>query len=121
MDATGSRRTRDRARQTWSAGPRQGRFARFLGSLTLSGPVTERMPSSGPAISSRRRAASFDTSRSGPQVPIGSLRQDGSPPTRPVACDRGRDHPGDVGNPRIQSLPSRGHSHEILEALDSAG
>ena len=31
MDATRSRRTRDRARQQWYARQRQRRFARFLG------------------------------------------------------------------------------------------
>jgi hypothetical protein len=31
MDATRKRRTKDRARQTWYAGCRQRRFARFLG------------------------------------------------------------------------------------------
>jgi hypothetical protein len=31
MDATRSRRTRDRARQVWYARQRQRRFARFLG------------------------------------------------------------------------------------------
>ena len=31
MDATRSRRTRDRARQAWYARHRQRRFARFLG------------------------------------------------------------------------------------------
>jgi hypothetical protein len=58
MDATKTRRTRDRARQAWH---RQWRFARFLGAFTSSGPATEQMPSSGPAFSTRRRRASFDT------------------------------------------------------------
>jgi hypothetical protein len=31
MDGTRKRRTKDRARQTWYAGCRQRRFARFLG------------------------------------------------------------------------------------------
>ena len=31
MDGTRTRRTRDRARQTWYAGHRQPRFARWLG------------------------------------------------------------------------------------------
>jgi hypothetical protein len=61
MDATRTRRTRDRARQAWYAWHRQWRFARFLGFLTASGPATERMPAPGPAISTRRRQASFDT------------------------------------------------------------
>jgi hypothetical protein len=61
QDATRTRRIRDRARQAWYAWHRQWRFARFMGVLPSSGPATERMPSSGPAISTRRRAASFDT------------------------------------------------------------
>jgi hypothetical protein len=61
MDATRTRRTRDRARQAWYARHRQWRFARFLGFLTSSGPATEQMPSSGPPNSTRRREASFDT------------------------------------------------------------
>jgi hypothetical protein len=60
MDATRTRRTRDRARQAWYAWHRQWRFARFLGFLTGSGPATEQIPSPGPAISARRREASFD-------------------------------------------------------------
>jgi hypothetical protein len=36
MDATRTRRTRDRARQAWYARYRQQRFARFLGFAVLS-------------------------------------------------------------------------------------
>jgi hypothetical protein len=61
MDATRARRTRDQARQAWYARHRQWRFARFLGFLTSSGPATEQMSSSGPAISTRHREASFVT------------------------------------------------------------
>jgi hypothetical protein len=58
MDATRTRRTRDRARQAWH---RQWRFARFLGFLTSSGPATEQWPAPGPTISTRHREASFVT------------------------------------------------------------
>ena len=61
MDATRTRRTRDPARQTWYASHRQRRFARFLGFLSLRGPDPERIPSTGPAIPTRRREASFVT------------------------------------------------------------
>jgi hypothetical protein len=60
MDATRTRRTRDRARQAWYAWHRQWRFARFLGFLNSTGPATERRPSPGPAFSTRRREASFE-------------------------------------------------------------
>jgi hypothetical protein len=62
MDGTRTRRTRDRARQAWYARHRQWRFARFLGLLASSGPVTEQRPSPVPAISTPRREASFVTS-----------------------------------------------------------
>jgi hypothetical protein len=38
LDATRTRRTRDRARQAWYARQRQQRFARFLG-FAAAGPV----------------------------------------------------------------------------------
>jgi hypothetical protein len=61
MDATRARRTRDRARQAWYAWDRQWRFTRFLGFLTSSGSATEQRPAPVPAISTRRREASFVT------------------------------------------------------------
>ena len=55
MDATRTRRTRDRARQAWYASHRQRRFARFLGFPTSKGPATGVIPSPNPAILTRRR------------------------------------------------------------------
>jgi hypothetical protein len=50
MDATRTRRTRDRARQAWHARQRQRRLARFLEFPTSRGPDTGRTPSPDPAI-----------------------------------------------------------------------
>jgi hypothetical protein len=51
MDGTRTRRTRDRARQTWYAGHRQWRFARWLGFGTApapeAGPRSPRMTTTG--------------------------------------------------------------------------
>jgi DNA-directed RNA polymerase specialized sigma24 family protein len=55
MDATRSRRTRDRARQAWYAGQRQRRFARFLAFLSVRGSDPERIPSTGSVIPTGRR------------------------------------------------------------------
>ena len=55
MDATRTRRTRDRARQAWYASHRQRRFARFMGFLGLRDPDSERIPSPGLVIPTRRR------------------------------------------------------------------
>jgi hypothetical protein len=55
MDATRTRRTRDRARQAWYASHRQRRFARFLGFLSLTGPDSEHTPSLRSAILARHR------------------------------------------------------------------
>jgi hypothetical protein len=52
MDATRSRRTRDRARQAWYARHRQRRFARFLGFDDRA-----RDPASSPAAAGAGRAS----------------------------------------------------------------
>ena len=43
MDATRTRRTRDRIRQRWYAGQRQRRFARFLAGLATESPPSPRL------------------------------------------------------------------------------
>jgi hypothetical protein len=55
MDATRTRRTRDRARQAWYARDRQRRFARFLGFLDVRGSDPQRIPLMRGVIPVRRR------------------------------------------------------------------
>ena len=88
MDATRTRRTRDQARQAWYASHRQRRFARFLGFLGLRGPDSERIPSPGLVIPTRRRADLSSRNRPGrrssgsgfSRLPVA---QTGSPGGRP--------------------------------------
>jgi hypothetical protein len=57
MDATRSRRTRDRARQQWYARERRRRFARFLGCLSTAteAPQSDRGVKSWTALVASRR------------------------------------------------------------------